>query len=682
MWPTFFATMVAEAFFAIAPGFLILRAFQLPRWVSICIAPGITVGVYTLVSTALSVAGFYCNWVLLFGVSALIGLLAIGISSLFLKKCPCVIQTKWPCPFSRIDALILCGFVMVGVAITGYVYIKSLDGPCSFLLSFDNSYHLGRIANMLQFGNWSTIGAGTSIYYGDVYVTPNGILDPQSLSGFYPSGWHIITAMVGNALNTETTLVINASTAVFIGVFFPLGMYCAARSIFGDNTYAVACTGACMMCFTAFQGTMITSALTSNLASMCLMPGSIALFIWALSPQSRRLRINLIVVFFFSLISIAATQPNCLFSLGIFLLPFCIHRFLQWIHLEDDGISRSRKLLLLCAFILLCIGLWLLAYTSPLMHGTIFGTSRPAFATKAQALVNIVDLSFRWNMAQPVLAIAVGAGAISCLKHEKLRWLVVSYAIMCFFFFVCASSNGFIDRFLTGFWYTDQQRVAAAAALFAIPIAGYGLGQFLQWSSEKLVTPNATLQSRTIVQACIVAVFLIAVLYPSYSVKGYGETETAFGSLRTKIASMHSENNDSTWYSAAERKFIKRVAEIVGRDDVVLNIPADGSAFAYGVNGLKMRYRTYQTGSTNDDKLIREKIAEYASNKEVQQAIHDAGIKYILFLDYDNISDTSVQHSYKPEEWLGMNAITDNTPGMELILKDGDMRLYKINDKV
>lgn len=35
-------------------------------------------------------------------------------------------------------------------------------------------------------------------------------------------------------------------------------------------------------------------------------------------------------------------------------------------------------------------------------------------------------------------------------------------------------------------------------------------------------------------------------------------------------------------------------------------------------------------------------------------------------------------YRYKPEDWAGIESVTDETPGFEVVLADGDMRLYKI----
>lgn len=40
-----------------------------------------------------------------------------------------------------------------------------------------------------------------------------------------------------------------------------------------------------------------------------------------------------------------------------------------------------------------------------------------------------------------------------------------------------------------------------------------------------------------------------------------------------------------------------------------------------------------------------------------------------------------VAYANQPDTWSGVYAIKDDTPGFELLLSEGDMRLYRINDE-
>ena len=138
-------------------------------------------------------------------------------------------------------------------------------------------------------------------------------------------------------------------------------------------------------------------------------------------------------------------------------------------------------------------------------------------------------------------------------------------------------------------------------------------------------------------------------------------------------------------YSGWESDFVSEAAEITG-DDLVLNMPHDGSLWAYGVNGMNTYFRSVKLKEQNDDAvLIREKLAEYAKNDEVQAVVKRTGAKYVMLLDKDIPYEDGLwlqQYTEKAVgQWSGLSDVDDDTPGFELVLsKDDDMRLYRIVD--
>mgnify|MGYP000606326386 CR=1 FL=1 len=82
--------------------------------------------------------------------------------------------------------------------------------------------------------------------------------------------------------------------------------------------------------------------------------------------------------------------------------------------------------------------------------------------------------------------------------------------------------------------------------------------------------------------------------------------------------------------------------------------------------------------------MIRNSIDEIAENTDVQKAVSNTGAQYILLLDqgvpYEDGTWLSTYSKAKSEQWNGFNRISDQTPGLEMVLADGDMRLYRIKD--
>ena len=70
-----------------------------------------------------------------------------------------------------------------------------------------------------------------------------------------------------------------------------------------------------------------------------------------------------------------------------------------------------------------------------------------------------------------------------------------------------------------------------------------------------------------------------------------------------------------------------------------------------------------------------------SSNIQVQEAVDDIDAEYVLLLDQGENDEEERQRfwSYYPEQWIGIEAISDDTPGFTVVLAEDDMRLYKID---
>lgn len=683
MWSEFFIGVIACVAFSFIPGYFLARALNQRRFMSLGIAPCLSIALYALLGILYAALGVFCTWVNIFVPVLCLCLVCYGVNRFVKRHRGTLQKTDLKHLIKSSDVRILAIFFVVAILITGYVFVKPLDGAASLGLQFDNAYHLNRISTMLEWGNWSSIGTGINLYYGESFLPPEGAVDRSSLSGFYPSAWHVSVALVADCLDLAPTVATNACTAAFPAFVFPAAMFAFAKVLFREQRSFILFSGICMLCFSASQWWMIANALMSNMSSLCLLPGAMALFIYATQYGIGRVaRLERFAAFVLSIIAIGLSQPNCVFSLGVFLIPYCVTHLWTWPRLIETKRPKGNRVLAIGGFLVLCAAIWMIAYEIPFMKIIINGAYRPACYTYAESIVNILTLSFRWGNAQPLLAIAVITGIVSCLLRKQYRWVVVSYLAMCFLFFVGTTRDGFLDYLLTGFWYTDYQRLASAAALFAVPLAGIGLSEMIAWCTNKLKSAAARFDrsaNSTVIGACLTVIFLISVFFPGYSINGYMMgIETTYQKVRGTLAKMYSTSEEANWYSGDEMEFAAEVAEIIDPDDVVLNIPSDGSAFAYAQDGLNVFYRTHHLGSTEEEETIRMHLNEISSNEAVQDAVKASNIKYVMFLDYQNEEGTNVHHTYDAEKWTGVDAITDDTPGFELVLSDGDKKLYRI----
>lgn len=135
-----------------------------------------------------------------------------------------------------------------------------------------------------------------------------------------------------------------------------------------------------------------------------------------------------------------------------------------------------------------------------------------------------------------------------------------------------------------------------------------------------------------------------------------------------------------------EKCFLERVKNVVPGDALIVNMPDDGSVFANGLFGLNTYYRVFgvqwKTDETTESKVVRERASHLADDPEVRSAFSSIGAKYLLILDStDEESDTrQFLVSFQPELWQGIADVHEDTPGLSLMLSEGDMRLYRVLD--
>ena len=688
MWDQFFVAYAFGAIVLFLPGLLAFKAIGL-RWAeAIAAAPLVMCAALPVLAILYGKAGVPCSVANTFLLLVVLGVLAAGARVLarlarskrlgFGSRSSSLQQAV----AGRRDVALLCGFVAFGVVAVGYVFVLSLDGAASFVQEYDNVSHLSRIHTFALSGNWSCF-AQAHYTVGEEAVNP---FLPSS--SFYPSSWHALAAMLVSTLGVSVAVSANVVNALFASLVFPCGMWWLLKGVFGSDWKTVTCGILCAFAFAAFPWKLMWwGPVFPNMAALCLFPIVAAAFI-ALFRDGERIshRVAFALTFVAGLIALLLMQPNAVFTCGVFLVPFCIHRIMVAARRSPSGSSggKLRAVLGVAAFLAFVAAVWAFAFNLPIMASMV-DFSWGSFAGKSQAIANVLLLSFKETPAQPVLGALVIVGAAHMIRSGKGRWAVASYAVMCLMYIVSASTDGPLKQILTGFWYTDPMRLAANAAIAAIPLAGRGLlasvgffaNGFARWCGRGLPTVRVRAGS-----VAFMTVLLAALLYyPSFTVAGVGSVQTGIGSARTGLEAAYSASADNV-LNPEEREFLLKVQEAVG-PELVINEPNDGSAFAYGLFGLDLYYRSFEgyegDSETDESKLIRLHLDELDENPSVREAVDSLGATYVLQLDQGDV-DRSNRYffSYREDVWTGIDAINDDTPGFEVVLSEGDMRLYRI----
>lgn len=696
MWSTFFMAMAVACVFLYAPGFFVMRALRVRAVAALCLAPCASVVLYAAATTIGPVIGIEASWATValpcIALPAAIALWRLRASSdrrlLGIAPAGYAFRGKISEAWLLFALYVACGLVVVGI-----VFIKNLDGPDSFLQAWDNSHHLSSVRAFVDSGNFSMLTTTS-------YATPldRSFTPWPGEASFYPSAWHVLCALTVSATGASVPLAVNAVNALIIGIVLPTSMLVLMARLFPGQRGVVRCGALVSLAFAVFPWGFLTfGPLYPNMLSYALMPAVGVLFMAIFDKDAtRRRRMACTGLFCMGIAALACAQPNAVFSLAVFLTPFCITTAARL----SAALSCARRYPhaarwgagLIAAAVVASI--WWALFNAPFLQDVIW-YDWPSKETHAQAIANIALMSFSYAPAQLLLAAFVGIGLACALADARFRWFGWSFLFAAFICYIDLSHDGFVKHLLAGFWYTDQLRTASMAALFAIPLAALGLRNAASAAAHLLNSfvraSGGVPVAQGVAAAAAALAAMVVVFFPSYDIPGHHHVETGFGAIRERVEDQNSVVR-MNYLDAAEKDFVRQVKEIVPDDEVIINSPDDGSVFLYGYDGLRTYYR-YLTGYSRtstespDSAFIRKGLYRLAADARVKEAVRAIGAEYVLVLDQgkdDGVGSDDERWRFilkdetDDEIWSGIRAIDDETPGFEIVLSQDDMRLYRM----
>lgn len=700
MWAMFFAAAALAAAFLFVPGYVLLRAFRLVRPAAVACAPLVSIPAYMALCIAYGVADVPTWWGVLAGPVFAVAAAAWAASLLVRWRAGGAAtgeERLGLAPVERIagrpvrcfDGWCLALYLAVGVAASAALFVWFLGSPDSYVQEFDNVSHLGTIRGFIDSGSWSPFSSSLYATAADASV------NPLPGTGFYPTAWYTVAALAVSATGISVAMSENVANFVFVAAVLPAGMFLLMRAAFPSRPSVVPFGAVCVLAFSAFPWGIISfGPLFPNASAFCLVPAVAACFMGVFAAGARkRQRVFAAALFCVGMAGLAFAQPNAVFTAAVLLAPFCV-----W---KAEGIAdalglegaRRRAVRIGCALAMCAVVavVWYALYRAPFLRAVVEHSWAVA-SGRQEAVLDALVLGFRYPGSQIVLAALVAVGALCTLKHREWLWMAAAYAAACVQYVFAVSSDGPLQHLLSGFWYTDSYRLAAMASLFAVPLAALGL-----WCAVRGLAALAARIAQTArgaaapcaharalaggSAAVVVAAFAAATFWPGLAVPGSQSATTAFASV---MGQLHAQNTQEAVYDDAEQAFVDKVQEAVPEGALVLNEPHDGSAFAAVADGLRTYYRYprgYDEGNeTSESMLIRDGLCRIASDEAVRDAVRSVGGEYLLLLDQgEPQGPRAMLFTYEDGSlWRGIEAVDDSTPGFEVVLAEGDMRLYKI----
>lgn len=589
-------------------------------------------------------------------------------------------------------------YVAVGLLTVGFLFLPTLPSASSFVQGWDIVHHLDVTQAMIESQKYS------SIHY-DFYSTVEASITPwePGTSGFYPSGWNIIVALTTQLVSTTVPIAGNALNFVSAAIVFPLSTCSLIAKVLPKHRIALI-SGAfvCLAFFVFPWSLLIYGPIFPNTVAFCVMPS-----IWWIFMQMTRSKtpkhdlIWLIVIFVLGLITLFILHPSTIFSSIVVLLPWSFARI---------GESKRRVVLfgkqikpvtLAYVFFIFALVIWSVFYYVLIVRGVALNFWWSAYSSLQDAILHALGMDFIGQSyaggelvsPQPILSICVLVGAVWTFKHKQARWMVSAFmylSILCIFIITFDVP---LKGYLSGFWYTDPFRIAASCVIMAIPLAALGLATLAEAALETFASwREKASQAQTKAQTCVfcnvwakpliagaviacVVVLNYVVPMPNLKSEKPIPAATAFKQASEKAY------GDHYILTSEELEFLRRVELTVPAGAVIANLPQDGSLWAYGTNDLHVLWRFpngYDASERPASAILRKRLNRIASDPEVLQTARDLNVQYVLILN--NVVDYSnaVTSTYKPGTFRGITQITDTTPGFEVVLEEGSMRLYKI----
>ncbi len=670
------------------PGFLIARAAGLKGASSFILAPLFSFACYMAVPALLDGLSVPASWLIVFAISVALGSVLL-LGRFVLKRTGHELASfRLFGEEDRRGLWVLVLYILIASVFMLCVFCQGFGSPDSFNQQFDNYTHLSLVQTYLQMDQFSPLHTmyyeSATPFYGQYATT-------------YPPLWHIACALIASGAHCEPTVASNVLNYVICAVVFPSGVFLLLKVILEERRMVIA--GAFIAtAFTAFPAGFIDwGPLSPNLLSYALFPYFVSLFILAASTQrARSERALLWTMAFIALMLTVFSQPNTVFVIGIFLVPFICYQIIKSSRFNAYGLRKRKliKIALVVGVVVLAAAAWIFFYLASFMQATV-SHEWAVFSTRKEALFGVVTLGMTERVSsQPLLGAIVLVGLVYAFWQPSYRWIAFPYLFACCLYIGGIPSDGFLRHFLTGFWFTDPYRVAAMIALFAIPLAALGLYAISSIISRicRRIGQSASRGISSVVSAVLAIAFLLYCYYPIYLPRTEGPN-TAFGSLVDDI-----RKQSALYYTIEEEGFIEEVKAAVGEDALVLNDPYDGSAYLYGAEGLTvsfpyyLKYQTDEASTLASD--VRHHLKEYASRDELLQTLREANAKYLLLLDVPqegsdlsrewNASDPQLYEEMLREGsirgWEGLYGIDESTPGFRLLLSEGDMRLYELTE--
>lgn len=745
MWLSFLYALVVGIIIVFLPGFFILKALHADKAWALATAALVSLGTYFLCAEILALLRFHTSALVL--VSSILCISA----AIWLISCRLKRQKDAQAPEYRahkikdtnttesatrssifstrphIASHILCSYLGVGALTSCVFFLCALQTPDCMAQGWDVVSHLNYAQTMIQNHQFTSL-------HPSFYAASEQTYNPSTFTTtFYPAGWNMLLAFIMEITSVPATICANALNALFVGLVFPLSLMSFIAQVFGAQS-AISHDGRAdtkehaqptpqqlehvLFCGSLLSGVccifpwalLVYGPLFPFVSATCLMPSIFWIFMELVRSRMRaKKRLSLFLLFLIGGIALVELHTTTLFASIVMLTPWCIARIVHTrvrIHIGEHVLPSILLALLFLACVLCA---WVFLYYVLIMGPGSLHFWWKSYSSIQNSLIQLLFFEFvgsavigNWFVVpQPVLTLLLCIGAVVSCIERRGRFLLVALGLFSFMCVLTISSDLALKGILSGFWYTDPYRIAALAAVCALPLIAYGMAAVFEkleyyWMQlfyahdhkkgcEHAGASSSKLDTSYVAHAVFAALFVIAMTtipFPDISSIAKDPLR-ALGTngLLNHVKVIYAGYHDPRFVDAKKEAFMQEAKTIVG-DDVVLNDPFDGSVLGYGFYRLHTWWRycyNLEEFEHGDALRIRIEADKRFADESIRHKMDATGARWVIKLGNERNEDASLLAKYTPELFCGIARITPETPGYTLVLKENDMELYRID---
>ncbi len=634
-----------------APGYLIGRLLGLTHVASLAVAPAFMVTIIAVSAIVVQQLDLAWDWR-----AVLVGVLVIGLicGAVRIARRSKASMARRSLSWRRILTFTIA--LGTPAVIISYRFARIIGSPEHISQTFDNVFHLNAVRHILDTSSGSSMTLG-------------GFTSLVSTPSFYPAAWHDLVALIADVDAYSIPIAVSITNIAIAAFIWPVGCIFLTSVLLPGRNTALLIAGPASAALGAFPYLMIDfGVLYPNLLSIALAPVVLGLSIMVLGlhAPSRGHRIQLTVALLLALPGLALAHPSTVMALIAMLTPAVLTVVVRLFVLVHRRKANP-------AFY---IGLAAASVAYGIVFYVLWKTVRPKESAATWLPIQsagqaIGEVMTQAPMERPVawtMAILIALGLMVEFKRRRF-WMIGGYLVTAgLFVIVSGFAPDEFRLFWTGVWYNDSYRLAALLPIAAVPLAasgGYFVVQVVRERIQQLRSVGSA--PRQGLRNLATGVVFALTVSGGTALTTQGSSVSA---AAHSAASAYALTADSPLISTDEWEMLEVVDEYVPEDDYIITDPWNGSSLSYALADRKALKLHIFSKSGGQISRVYHDLDDLMSDPTVCAAVQALDSYYVL--DFGGREIHGGDHT--PPSFQNL----ENNPGLELIHREGDTRLYEI----